>query len=271
MRVIDALPPDLTKLLFELGPRKLVLVEGQSDRMVFREWYRDRLSEVEFFTPEVPQGESGVQKLLARVLALSTSPRPREFGIIDRDFRSDAEVEAPHNDPYGHLFVLRRYSIENYLLEPAVPAEEIRVLTGDERTGDEMQNVLLHLCQDFCAMMSANWVFVEGRAGKHFAEAHDLIDRATVVSYTAKQLSCSESEAEEQIAAKEALISPLLTDLDSAYTRINGKHLLFRVHKDFTKTGVNKEQFRSLLARAIRQRAVLHSDIQAIMEQRILV
>jgi hypothetical protein len=35
-RTIKPLPPELTTILFDLGPRKLVLVEGEGDREVFR-------------------------------------------------------------------------------------------------------------------------------------------------------------------------------------------------------------------------------------------
>jgi hypothetical protein len=123
-RVITELPSDLTQVLFELGPRKLVLVEGATDRAIFREWYRERLGEVEFFAPDT-LGAKGVETLLAKVLALSPSAKPREFGIIDRDFRSEAEVEATYLDNDAHLFILRRYAIENYLLDPTVVAEEV--------------------------------------------------------------------------------------------------------------------------------------------------
>ena len=49
-RTVSGLPPDLTLLLFDLGTRRLVLVEGPSDRDTLREWYRDNLGEVEFYS-----------------------------------------------------------------------------------------------------------------------------------------------------------------------------------------------------------------------------
>lgn len=270
---VGELPPDLTKVLFALGPRKLVLLEGASDVVVFREWYRDRRDVAEFFSPEVPQGTSGVRTLLGRILARSTSPNPREYGIIDRDFRRDAEVEAALADPSAHLFILRRYCIENYLLEPVAVAEEVRVLSGanaDAPNPQVMEAELLELCRSLHTMMAANWAFSEAGRKKYFQSGHTLpLDRQAVVAQVARELGCSEVDAEAVVSEKEGLIEPLLLILETAYWRINGKHLLFQIHKRFVRSGATRDQFRSLLARAVK-RAGLHEDIKAIIEQRVL-
>ena len=269
---VGELPPDLTRVLFALGPRKLVLLEGASDVVVFREWYRDRRDVVEFFSPETPQGVSGVQTLLGRILAQSTSPNPREYGIIDRDFRADAEVEAALADPNAHLFILRRYCIESYLLEPAAVAEEVRVLSGADANAPNpqvMEAELLGLCRNLHTMMAANWVFFDVGRGRYFTEGHNLVDRQTVVACVVRELGCSLTDAEAAVSEKEGLIEPLLLILETAYWRINGKHLLFQIHKRFVRSGATRDQFRSLLARAVK-RAGLHEDIKAIIEQRVL-
>ena len=46
MRIVKQLPPDLTTLIFQAGPRTLVLLEGDSDQAVFEEWYEERLDEL---------------------------------------------------------------------------------------------------------------------------------------------------------------------------------------------------------------------------------
>jgi len=270
---VGELPPDLTRVLFNLGTRKLVLLEGASDVAVFREWYRDRRDVIEFFSPEVPQGGSGVQKLLNRILARSTSPTPREYGIIDRDFRDAAEVGGALADPNAHLFILRRYCLENYLLEPAAVAEEVRVLAGSNANTPNPQNMetnLLQMCRSLHTMMAANWTFVEAGQGTHFPEGHALVDRKTIVARVVRELGCSQVEAEAALADKEARIVPLLSDLETAYQRINGKHLLFQIHQTFIGSGINRDQFRNLLARAVKERSGLSEDIKTIIEQRVL-
>ena len=270
---VEELPPDLTRVLYALGPRRLVLLEGASDVAVFREWYRDRLDVIEFFSPEVPQGRSGVENLLNRILARSTSPNPREYGIVDRDFRDDAEVEAALTDPDNHLFILRRYCIENSLLEPAAVAEELRVLSGpntDVLDSQDTENRLLQICRSLHTMMAANWLFSEAGRGKHFPEGHRLMDREAVLARVTEDLGCTPAEAEVAVVEKEKLIEPLLSDLEGAYRRINGKHLLFQIHQTFIRSGITRDQFRSLLARAVKERVGLPEDIKTIIEQRVL-
>ncbi|MDQ2732584.1 MAG: DUF4435 domain-containing protein [Armatimonadota bacterium] len=270
---VGELPPDLTRVLFNLGTRKLVLLEGASDVAVFQEWYRDRRDVVEFFSPEVPQGRSGVESLLNRILARSTSPNPREYGIVDRDFRDEAEVEAALADPNAHLFILRRYCIENYLLEPAAVSEEVRVLAGYNAitpSPQDMETNLLQMCRRLHPMMAANWAFIEAGHGRHFPEGHALVDRETVIARVTAELGCSQAEAEAALSEREALIEPLLPNLEVAYQRINGKHLLFQLHQAFIRSGINRDQFRNLLARAVKERTGLSQDIKTIIEQRVL-
>ena len=269
---VGELPEDLTRVLYELGARKLVLLEGVSDVAAFREWYLDRRDVIEFFSPDVPQGGSGVRTLLARVLAQSTSANPREFGIVDRDFRSDAEVEASLSDAASHLFILRRYCIENYLLEPVAVTEEVRVLSGTNIDTPDLQTMeiaLLGICRRLQTMMAANWVCSETGRGRYYAEGHEIVERPAAVRRVAEDLACSSAEAEAILSDKEQLIEPLLSSLETAHRRINGKHLLFQVYKTFVQTGICRDKFRNLLARAVK-RSGLHEDVRAIVELRIL-
>lgn len=45
---IRPLPPDLTQLLFDLGGRRLVLVEGEIDADVLHDWFDEHLAGVTF-------------------------------------------------------------------------------------------------------------------------------------------------------------------------------------------------------------------------------
>src|SRR5262249_42133607 len=130
MRIIKPRPPEVTRILFDAGPRKIVLVEGTDDRDIFREWYMERRSEVEFYHREAGMGYENVIHFLEALQPYTT----HAYGIIDRDFRSDAEIEAPLRDLTKHLFILRRYAIENYLLEPEAVSEELRIYYGSRIT-----------------------------------------------------------------------------------------------------------------------------------------
>ena len=270
MRDIAALPADLTRLLFDLGPRKLVLVEGPSDRDVFHVWYRDRLSELGFYPAG---GDQSVESYLATILAYSTTQRA--YGITDRDFRTDEEVQNPLNDPDAHLFILRRYAIENYLLEPHAVWQHLRLFQGEAFAvvdAVEMSNRLLALCRELHTMMAANWLLHEASA-ELFPEGYDLLSRDDMIAHTANRLHLDVAQTEPLVAAKEAAIGPLLVSLDDAYTRINGKHLLHQIvtrHRVPHRPGLQKEHFLRLLADTVQRNPGMHADIATIVEQRIL-
>ncbi len=275
-RKIKPLPPELTeltRLIFDLGQRKLVLVEGPDDVAVFREWYRrDGRSQIEFYPAE---GHDNVESHLNKILKISATKRA--YGIIDRDFRDEAEVKAKLANPNEHLFILPRYALENYLLEPAVVFEELRAYHGEEFAVVDvkaMEQDLLDLCRQLKPIMAANWVFwdeymASGSASiEFFTEGFPVDNRDLLLQESQKRLGCSKAEAEQRIAEKEALLDTVLTRLEAAHTRTNGKHLLQRLSKRY-QISTTKSHFRRLLARTTAQIA-LHSDIQAIVEERIL-
>ena len=187
MRVIKALPPDLAMLLIEVGSRRLVLLEGDTDLYAFNEWFLEREADVYFHVPG--GGNAGVEAFLQQALAVSSTRRV--YGIIDRDFRADAEVEACLNDPHSHLFILRRYSLENYLLEPDAIREELRPFYGAEFVipdVDKIQNDLLQMCRGLGAAMAANWTLLEG-ASEFLPAGFDTDRRDMLVQQVAARLA----------------------------------------------------------------------------------
>lgn len=86
-------------------------------------------------------------------------------------------------------------------------------------------------------------------------------------------MGCDVAVAEARIAAKEVLLDPKLTTLETAQTCVNGKHLLHHVYVQYissVRRGLPKDVFANLLIRTIKARLGLHQDIRTIMEQRIL-
>jgi len=273
IRDIQAPPPHLVTLLVEVGPSTLVLVEGDDDKYTLNEWYPE--GDHGSFYHVAPGGSPGVVELLDEVLT-QTSLR-KAFGIVDRDFRTQAEISQCLNDPDGHLFIWPRYELENYLLLPKAIHEELHVYYRGKvaaPTETEIGNNLLQICQRLCPVMAANWVCLD--AGKeHFRESFPLDDRANLVHVTAAKLDCSETEAEQRIAGKEALLLPMMASLEQAHSCIKGKHLLYQLHAFYVSQvtgvggGLSIEYLKSLLARAVK-RAGLHEDIKTIIEQRVL-
>ena len=56
MRVIKTLPPDLFTLLIDLGPRCLVLLEGDTDFHAFSEWFLESVADLVFHVPGGARG-----------------------------------------------------------------------------------------------------------------------------------------------------------------------------------------------------------------------
>lgn len=273
MRDIQALPPHLVTLLVEVGPSTLVLVEGDDDKYILNEWYPEGVHNL--FYRIAPGGNAGVERLLDEVLT-QTALR-KAFGIVDRDFRSQAEVEQRFNDPDEHLFVWPRYELENYLLLPKAIFEELSVYYRGKAavpTEAEIESKLLSLCQQLCPLMAANWACFDADA-EYFPENFPLGNRANLVHVAASKLGCSETDAEQKIAAKEALLQPMMASLEQAHCGIKGKHLLYHLHALYASHvpgiggSLSKDYLKSLLARTVK-RLGLHEDIKTIIEQRVL-
>jgi hypothetical protein len=270
MRVIKAPPSDLFTLLIDLGPRCLVLLEGETDFHAFSEWFLELEADLLFHAPG--SGVEGVKAYLNEALAASTTKRV--YGIIDRDFCSDMEVENCLNDPASHLFILRRYALENYLLEPDAIREELRVFYGRTFVVPDANTIhddLLQMCRQLHTLMAANWTLFEG-AGEFLPIGFDANQRDVIVQQVALKLAIDPKEAQQRVAAKEAQLTPNLATLETAHTCTNGKFLLNKMYEHYiagVRRGLVKEHLFNLLVRAVKQQGV-HADIRMIIEDRIL-
>lgn len=272
MRDIQAPPLDLYTLLVEVGPSTLVLVEGSGDRYILNEWYPE--GDHNSFYYVAPGGNNGVVKLLDEVLT-QTALR-RAFGIIDRDFRSQTEVERQLNAPDSHLFIWPRYEIENYLLLPKAICRALHVYYGGRAvapTEAGIEGSLLDICQRLCPIMAANLVCL-GAGVECFAEGFPIDDRANLIAVASVRLGCSVDEAERRIAAEEALLLPLMASLDQAHSCTKGKHLLYQLHALYVsqvrqvRDGLSIDYLKRQLTSAVNELG-LHEDIKTIIEQRV--
>jgi len=275
MQTISSLPPELTRLLFDAGTRIIVLVEGNDDRYVLREWFKEFLSEVEFYDCG---GISNLNELLEELLDRGTLKRA--YGITDRDFQSDAEVDGSYLEG-SHLFILRRYALENYLLEPK-PVWEVLTLRHpaikDDLPDEQAMEIrLLEICRALKHIVAANWLYFNenkaqyqssGQTAKleYFKDGHDR-DRHFVIEQAAKQLNCDEDDCEKRIAEREEIIERYLTDLRLAHQVIDGKRILHWVNNDHFITG--RDYLFRLLAKEVRLQS-LPDDIVIIVQDRIL-
>jgi len=230
---------------------------------------------MEFFACD---GISNLNKWLEELLNRGTLKRA--YGITDRDFRSDAEVDDSYLQG-SHLFILRRYALENYLLEPKPLWEvltlrdpDIKISLPDEQ---DMETRLLEICRALKHIVAANWLYFDENKAQYqssgqtarleyFKIGHDH-DRHIVIKQAAKQLKCNEDDCEKRIAEREEIIERYLTNLNSAHQVIDGKRILHWVNNDHFITG------RDYLFRLLTDRARLRglpNDIVKIVQDRIL-
>lgn len=99
------------------GRGAIVVLEGETehdDPYFYGRWFGDLARQVSFF----PQ--NGWEKVVVAVKELREAiPDRPVFGIVDRDFADGAVVEAQeHAVPADGVFRTRRYTLENYLLDP---------------------------------------------------------------------------------------------------------------------------------------------------------
>ena len=159
MRTISSLPPELTRILFDAGNRIVILVEGEDDREVLREWFEAERVDVEFYDCG---GIATLTKWLNELLTLGTLKRA--YGITDRDFCSDEVVENSYAEN-SHQFILRRYALENYLLETKTLWEVLKEghpeIVNELPTEQALATQLLNRCRTLQSIMAANWVFFD--------------------------------------------------------------------------------------------------------------
>jgi len=108
------------------GNQCAILVEGEAhtDAALLKSILRNVASQVTLF------GRDGRNNVLADLRELMGQvPREGLFAILDRDFESDARVEQGYAPDYsGHVFFWRRFTIENYFLEPLWIMEAVHEL-----------------------------------------------------------------------------------------------------------------------------------------------
>ncbi len=261
-RTITSKPADLTEILFKAGGRVVVFVEGIDDEYAFREWFEDHRSEIEFFECG---GVQQTEKLLAEFLAQSSLKRG--YAIIDRDFRTDEQV-GDSRKPDSHCFILRRYSLENYLVDIQPICVELNVVTGVKADIAEIEKRLLELCRKLKTICAIHWLCWEKRVN-YWPDGFDIEPRQMLIEKAAKDFACSVTDAESLVAEKESLVEQKLNDLNAAHQIISGKRLLHHAYTElnFGRPGI--DVFRRMLIRGVKMTG-LPEDLTVIVMERIL-
>ena len=146
------------------GTSATVLVEGEedlSDAWLLGQMLRPFAQQISFHG----RG-SWVDVIRDLEHLLPYSPPDQVFAVLDRDFASDEEVETCYAPGYrGHLFRWRRYTIENYLLEPDWIAEFVdtvlETVPPKLATPESVEKLMLGWCARLAPQVAGNWVIAD--------------------------------------------------------------------------------------------------------------
>ncbi len=163
--------PTLNEIAWQSGAGVCIIVEGeteQEDAWFYKQWFDDRAREVSFF----PQ--DGAEKVAVAVEQLrATLGRKQVYGLIDRDFADDQAVTYPPIPADGVLRT-KKYTLENYLLDPACWFEYVRPLTRRSpkpgwNTVEEAEATLVQLYRECTPLAAYNRTLRQARAEDYVA------------------------------------------------------------------------------------------------------
>ncbi|MBN2493319.1 MAG: hypothetical protein JXR96_01905 [Deltaproteobacteria bacterium] len=171
---------DINELVTRVGRGVLVFCEREKrgDESIYSRWFSDYSTRVTF---EASDGLSVVGRNVEYIR--QTRPSLPAYGLLDRDFSPDDEIKAKREGGFqGPIFRLDRYTIENYLLEPAGWLEVVKALHICERMPEGWGNedeIATHISSFYVNAMPAaahNWTIWEMRRRFRGEQGYEDLD-----------------------------------------------------------------------------------------------
>ncbi|MBX7232822.1 MAG: DUF4435 domain-containing protein [Caldilineales bacterium] len=239
---------DELEVTVRAGRGVAIIVEGQNaeeDPWFYNQWFGDRASQVTFF----PQ--NGWPRVIDAVAELRRRcPDIPIYGIIDRDFAEDEELDSD----FITLGIIRTpaYTLENYLLDPACWAAVFRFIFRRQNVApdgwDQPEQARNHIEAAFRACLDLTaYNQVVKRCAEHYPESADVSsvrgyhhhpdafkgeDPARSLSQWGQEIGCSE-DLGRLFAEKRAGLDSL--GLAGWQQLVSGKHVLGLLHNRFPR------------------------------------
>ncbi|MCE7990045.1 MAG: DUF4435 domain-containing protein [Caldilinea sp. CFX5] len=200
-----------------------IFVEGDSDRDILARWF----PHLQFV---VVNGKNNIHRRVEQV--------QQSWGLLDRDFADEAIVTTSRL-PESRVFVLHRYCIENYLLEPATIATVAGLLvnrspalqpwTDETHVAEQLLRWGAELAIYAAAnRLVANWrAIIDDDFVRYFGPLPPLPREQVLVALSTRLAKLP--KAADLPALLEANHSEILSDLsaiEGVHRWINGKVLL---------------------------------------------
>ncbi len=280
MRTIGTLPPDLCRMIFRAGRRKVVLVEGKDDVETFEQWFPNLKSKLLFYDCS---GKTKVEDWLNEII--SDGRYLNVFGIRDRDldFPNPQSIQQCYdsNCKGVRLYVTRQRNLENYLVAPQLLFDFFKAYDRDKfecRDVAQLEVDLLKIGKNLIYVTAANMVIHDVNkstpTGQHMPTefspgAFYKTNKANITRATASVLAKSQTEITRLINPKINMLNQTANSLDRLNQFIDGKGYLvaIKAHYNFTS---DANQFYNLLCDRIPSQNKIPDDIKYIVEERIL-
>lgn len=281
MRTIGTLPPDLCRMIFRAGRRKVVLVEGKDDVETFEQWFPDLKSKLLFYDCT---GYTKVEDWLSQIL--TDGHYLNVFGIRDRDLDylpTESKVTQCYNKKSKNvrLYITRLRNLENYLVDAQLLYDFFKALHRDKfkcQDTTQLENELLKIGQQLINVTAANMVIAENNASvpadqekpTEFATgALFNANKKDTITATASKTRKSKAEITRQINPKITNIKQSAISLSKLNEYVDGKRYLMAIK---TKYGFvpTLNQFYNLLCSRIPAQNEVPEYIKYIIKEKIL-
>jgi hypothetical protein len=229
-----------------------IYVEGDDDVAVLSHWF----PRLQF---RAAHGKDQVRSKVAQ--------DPASYGLLDRDFAPDEEVQASR-EPNSRMLIMQRYAIENYLLEPIIIAAAVRQLTPDvdvaeiqgwrdethirQKTHEWADELALYAAANSIISEWRNTITLDRELGflRYFGPLPP-IPYAQVVESLRRRLAAltPADQIEAVLHARYEQVQADLASWDGLQRWIHGKILLegYLFHQVFETAGISQSRLRDLL------------------------
>ncbi|MDM8514745.1 DUF4435 domain-containing protein [Desulfobacterales bacterium HSG16] len=224
------------------GRKKVVFIEGYDDKVIFEILFHEELEEVAFIdTSAVGQSGGGCDKVKEYLeKTYRHLNETRFFGIIDRDFKTDHELDTELNEPKykNKLYIFRdRYTLENYFIEKGILLEYIRGKSSSNKKlkgilGIDISGIINNILMKLIIVAAGNRTLLDYR--NKFLNRSTPCDKKIVVTKILSKLLIKEYEVEKRTAVKRWYdYYRKYMEKDSFYIHkhISGKYFFYHFNK----------------------------------------
>lgn len=229
------------------GRKKIVFVEGYDDHVIFKILFQEQSDRIAFVTDtnlEPLGGCEQVKKYLSQIFEnLTPIQRQKFFGIIDRDFRTDEEVEQEVNNSIydGRLYIFKnRYTVENYFIDSDIIYNYLYEKSVDKNILkriiqslelDDIERIIDTFFEKYITIAAGNWTLL--KESKKFLKDNQITCEKSVLNKIIQRASeiSKERIKETYDQCKEYIQNEIENDINSRQKYIKGKYFFFYLNK----------------------------------------